>query len=112
MKKFNLVKIMVRAWELKKSNTHNYTFATCLKLAWAEAKGAKCYTFPLENERASITSYIVKLGKQLRAGLDDEHAQHKYDILREALLRPCDKSGIAVMDGKMVGLCKYAVRNA
>lgn len=37
MKKYNLSKIMRRAWEIKKEHTGNI-FAICLKLAWEEAK--------------------------------------------------------------------------
>lgn len=104
--KNRLSTIMHRAWELRKQYRH--TMATALRLAWAEAKGEKGYTFQLENHRASITSYINKLAK----AIIDEHAQHKYDTLRAALLAPVDALGIAVMGGKMIGLCKYAVRNA
>lgn len=103
---FNLSTIMRRAWELRKAYRH--TMTTALRLAWAEAKGQKGYTFQLENHRASITAYLMKLVK----AITDEHQQHKYDILRAALLIPVDTLGIAVMDGKMIGLCKYAVRNA
>lgn len=54
----------------------------------------------------------MKLGRLIRSGLDDIHALHKYDILRAALLKSIDSVGVAVMDGKTVGLCKYAIRNA
>ena len=108
--KYNLATIMFRAWELHREK--GYTFSTSLKLAWAEAKGQKAYAFRLENERASISSYLTKLRNALLAGLEDIHEQHKFDILRAALLASCDNQGIAVMDGKTVGLCKYAVRNA
>ena len=37
MKKYNLKKIMKRAWEIKKENKKNL-FAMCLKMAWEEAK--------------------------------------------------------------------------
>ena len=40
------------------------------------------------------------------------HDAHKLEILRAALLLPVDAVGVAVADGKTVGLCKYAVRNA
>ena len=105
--KFNLVSIMRRAWELRK--VKGYTLRTALKLAWAEAKGCKFYAFNLENSRASISSYLVKL---IRAGFSDIHDLHKHDALRAALLLPCDALGVAVMDGKTCGLCKYAVINA
>lgn len=77
--KYNLTAIMRRAWKLRREGRHS--FPTCLKLAWAEAKGRKAYAFRLEDARA-------------------------------ALLAPVDAFGVAVMDGKTVGLCKYAVRNA
>ncbi len=50
--------------------------------------------------------------KQMHAGLDDIHALHKFNCLRAALLKGVDALGVAVMDGKSVGLCKYAIRNA
>lgn len=104
--KFNLATIMRRAWELRRA--HGYTMMTALRIAWAEAKGERVYTFNLENARACITAYLLKLAQAIH----DEHDAHKYDILRAALLTPCDAAGIAVMCGKSVGLCKYAVRNA
>ena len=80
--KYNLRAIMCRAWEIRRGTRH--TFVTALKLAWAEAKGERVYTFNLENARACIT----------------------------ALLAPVDAAGVAVLDGKTVGVCKYASRNA
>lgn len=108
--KYNLSAIMRRAWELRK--VRGLTLCTALKLAWAEAKGNRVYTFPLEAERAAISAYLVKLGKALHNGLDDIHAVHKYDCIRAALLAGVDALGLAVLDGKSVGLCKYAIRNA
>ena len=108
--KYNLQQIMRRAWALRRERS--LTLCTALKIAWAEAKGEKVYTFNLEAERAAISSYIAKLAKQIRAGLDDIHVLHKFDCLRAALLKSVDALGIAVMDGKSVGLCKYAIRNA
>ena len=105
--KFNLRCIMTRAWELRRSK--GYTLCTSLRLAWAEAKGEKRYTFRLEDARAAISAYLVKL---IRAGFANIHDEHKHDALRAALLLPCDALGIAVMDGKTCGLCKYAMRNA
>ena len=105
--KYNLAGIMCRAWALRRAN--GYTLSTALKLAWGEAKGVKLYTFNVESERAGITAYIVKA---MRAGLTDIHEQHKVEHLRAALLAPCDRLGVAVLDGKTVGLCKYALRNA
>ena len=104
---FNLSKIMRRAWELRKAK--GYTLCTALRLAWAEAKGSKLYAFRLEDARAAISAYLVKL---IRAGFADIHEQHKHDALRAALLLPCDAQGVAIMDGKTCGLCKYAARNA
>ena len=103
---YNLTQIMKRAWEMRRQYRH--TMATALRLAWAEAKGQKGYTFQLENHRASITAYMVKLGKAIA----DIHDQHKHETLTAALLAPVDALGIAVLSGKAVGLCKYACRNA
>ena len=103
---YNLSTIMLRAWELRRER--GFTLATALRLAWREAKGGNGYTFKLENARAMITAYLVKLIK----AVEDIHDLHKVEILRAALLLPCDVDGIVVTDGKMVGLCKYAVRNA
>lgn len=108
--RYNLRQIMSRAWALRKERS--LTLCTALKLAWAEAKGQRAYPFNLEAERVAISAYVAKLGKALRAGLDDIHALHKYDILRAALIKGIDALGIAVLDGKTVGLCKYAIRNA
>lgn len=105
--KYNLRQIMRRAWALHRER--GFTLMTALRLAWGEAKGVKLYTFNVESERAGITSYIVKA---MRAGLTDIHEQHKVEHLRAALLAPCDRLGVAVLDGKTVGLCKYALRNA
>ena len=102
----NLKDIMLRAWELRKAK--GYTMATALRLAWREARGEKGYTFKLENARALITAYLVKLIRNVQ----DIHDQHKVDILRAALLLPVDALGVAVTDGKTVGVCKYAMRNA
>ena len=103
---YNLAQIMRRAWQIRKEK--GFSMMTALRLAWAEAKGEKAYTFNMENARAQITAYLLKLA----AAILNIHDQHKYDILRSALLLSCDCDGLAVMDGKMVGLCKYAVKNA
>ncbi|MBR2390279.1 MAG: hypothetical protein IKA94_05725 [Mogibacterium sp.] len=108
--KYNLQQIMCRAWVLRRERS--LTLCTALKIAWAEAKGEKVYTFNLEAERAAVSAYVMKLGRLIRSGLDDIHALHKYAILRAALLKSIDSVGVAVMDGKTVGLCKYAIRNA
>ena len=68
--KYNLAHIMRRAWGLRRTTRHS--FRTCLRLAWAEAKGQKAYTFNMENARASISAYLVKLA----AALVDIHQQH------------------------------------
>lgn len=104
--KYNLTDIMRRAWEMRKD--HGYTMMTALRLAWREAKGEKGYTFKLDNARALITAYLMKLIRNVQ----DIHDQHKVEILKAALLLPCDELGLAVTDGKTVGVCKYAVRNA
>ena len=105
-KMYNLAKIMRRAWEIRREK--GFTLATALRLAWREAKGEKGYAFKLDNARALITAYLVKLMGQIA----DIHDAHKVEILRAALLLPCDAHGIAVADGKTVGVCKYAMRNA
>jgi len=102
----NLKNIMLRAWEMRR--VKGYTMATALRLAWREARGEKGYTFKLENARAMITAYLVKLIRSVQ----DIHDQHKVEILRAALLLPVDALGVAVTDGKTVGVCKYAMRNA
>ncbi len=104
--KYNLTTIMRRAWELRKGK--GYTMPTALRLAWMEAKGTKGYAFKLENARAQITAYLVKLMGRIA----DIHDQHKVEILRAALLLPVDSMGLAVTDAKTVGVCKYAIRNA
>ena len=108
--KYNLQQIMSRAWALRRERS--LTLCTALKIAWAEAKGNKVYTLNLEAERAAISAYVAKLAKLIREGLDDLHALHKLEILRAALLKSVDALGVAVLDGKSVGLCKYAIRNA
>lgn len=108
MKRFNLVQIMRRAWEIKRDPRHVYSFGTCLKLAWAEAKGGKLYGVNVEAVRAQVTSYILRLMRNIR----DEHDVHKLEALRAALLAPIDRHGIAVLDGKTAGLVRYAVQHA
>ncbi len=104
--KYSLTAIMRRAWTLRREK--GYTMATALRLAWREAKGMKGYAFKLENARAQISAYLVTLMDRIA----DIHDQHKVEILRAALLLPVDAMGLAVTDGKTVGVCKYAVRNA
>ena len=111
--RINLSDLMRSAWQRFRSEGNRFTFATCLKLAWMEAKGSRRATpSGWRAERAAITAYLMKLVKLVRAGLADIHQQHKVEILRAALLRSVDAQGIAVLDGKTVGICKYAVRNA
>ena len=105
--KYNLQQIMRRAWQIRREKGH--TLCTALKIAWAEAKGGKLYTFRMEDNRASISAYLMKL---IRSGFASIHDQHKHDTLRAALLLACDANGVATMDGKTCGLCKYAARNA
>ena len=99
--------VMIRAWAIRKEN--GYSMSVALRLAWAEHKGIKGYVFNLENVRAQITAYILKLINQV---VRDEHEDHKLAILKAALLTKVDAHGYTVLDGKSVGLCKYAVRNA
>lgn len=101
--KYNLRQIMARAWAIRKEK--GFSLMTALRLAWKEAKGGKGYAFNLEAARAAITAYLVGLVVQ------NIHDQHKRETLLEALQTPCDREGLAVLDGKAVGLCKYAVRN-
>ncbi len=112
MKKINLRALMLEAWQRFKAEGNEYTFATCLKLAWCTAKGYKGYTFHLDPERAAITAYLLKLVKRIKEGLADIHEQHKAEIIRAALLRSEDRNGVSVHDGKTVGILKYAIRNA
>lgn len=107
--KEKLSSIMRRAWALYRLNAGN-RFGECLRQAWEEAKNPeeRRYTFALENARASITAYLVKLVGAVK----DVHDMHKLEILRRALLRPMTADGLASMPGKEIGLCKYAVRNA
>lgn len=110
--KYNLSNLMRSAWQRFKDAANRYTFATCLKLAWCEAKGYKGYTFHLEAERAAVTAYLLKLVQLIRSGAADIHDEHKAEIIRAALLRTVDAAGLTVHDGKTVGILKYAVRNA
>ena len=110
--KINLSNLMRDAWRRYKEEGNHHTFATCLKLAWMAAKGGKGYCFHLEAERAAITAYLLILIRLIREGLADIHDEHKAEIIRAALLRSVDRNGIAVLDGKTVGICKYAIRNA
>lgn len=108
--KYNLKAIMKRAWELYREARGG--FATCLKLAWHEAKGERAYTFDMAEGASAIRGYLVKLANVISSGAADIHQLHKRDILTAALTAPRDLFGVAVMDGKTVGLCKYAVRES
>lgn len=101
--RYNLRQIMSRAWAIRRER--GFSLMTALRLAWKEAKGGKGYAFNMENARASITAFLMGLVVR------DIHDQHKREALLEALRTPCDGQGLAVLDGKTVGLCKYAVRN-
>ena len=51
--KYNLRAIMCRACEIRRGTRH--TFVTALKLAWAEAKGERAYTFnPVSYTRLDV----------------------------------------------------------
>ena len=110
MKKFDMSAIMRNAWNIRRERS--VAMSTAMKLAWSEAKGCKMYFFNLDANREAVRGYLVKLGAALEAGLSDIHQVHKFDILATALDYPMDKEGVAVVDGKTVGLLKYAVRNA
>lgn len=99
--------IMKRAWEIRKERAR-MTMGTALRLAWAEHRGEKLYTFRLEDVRAQVSSYLVKLIRNVQ----NIHDEHKVEALRAALMAKVDRFGVAVLDGKTVGLCRYAVRNA
>lgn len=102
--KYNLRQIMRRAWEIRREK--GFSLMTALRLSWKEAKGGKGYAYYLEGARAQISAYLAALAVQTI------HDQHKRETLLEALKTPCDASGLAVLEGKAVGLCKYACRNA
>lgn len=59
MKKYDLSKVMKRAWELKKENTKNI-FSVCLQISWKEIKeGAKMrkeITKDYENNTLTLTT--------------------------------------------------------
>ena len=69
--RINLSSLMRSAWQRFRTGEGRFTFATCLKLAWMEAKGQKGYTFHMEAERAAVSAYLMKLVKLARAGLAD-----------------------------------------
>lgn len=105
--KYNMKNIMTTAWNIVREK--GMTMKTALKLAWREAKGmTKGYAVRVEDVRPQITSYIMKLVKNIK----DIHDEHKLEALKAALLAPIDAKGIAVLDGKTTGLVKYAVKNA
>lgn len=102
-----LKSIMRRAWEIRRERAR-MTMGTALRLAWAEHRGEKLYTFRLEDVRPQISAYLVKLIRNVQ----NIHDSHKVEILRNALSVKVDALGVAVLDGKTVGVCRYAVRNA
>lgn len=58
--RYNLSAIMKKAWEIKKENKENI-FSLCLKIAWAEAKGA------VETEAKITKDYIIEKLEEKRA---------------------------------------------
>ena len=97
---------MQRAWELRRM--HGYTLETAMRIAWAEMKGVHLYAMHLGQEaRHSISLYLAEL---LANHLEGAHDYSKYQTLRAALALPEDAEGVTVMNGKMCGLCKYAVK--
>ncbi len=69
MAKYNLSKIMKRAWEIKKENTDNI-FGECLKMAWVETKA------PAVKSKKELI--IGKLGKMAEAA--EERYVFKYAV--------------------------------
>ena len=53
MKKYNLSKIMKRAWEIKRENNENL-FAICLQLAWEEARVNRVQAFLLNDKKNKV----------------------------------------------------------
>ena len=101
--KYDLRQLMARAWAIRREK--GFSLMTALRLAWREAKGGKGYAYNLETARASISAFLAALVVQTI------HDQHKREALLQALKTPCDREGLAVLDGKTVGLCKFACRN-
>lgn len=102
----NMSNLMKRAWAIRRERT--CTMSTALKLAWGEARGVKLYSYRLTEALAAIKAYCLKLAECIA----DIHDVHKLDILTAVQTAKVDSEGVAVLDGKTVGLCKYAVRNA
>ena len=112
MKKFDMSQIMTRAWAIVKEKALD--ISTALRLAWFEAKsGIKAYAFRMnETRRAAVETYLTALGCAILSGeTDDVHEIHKHNIIRQALQAPV-KNGTAILDGKSVGLLKFAMRQA
>ena len=75
MKKYNLSKIMKRAWEMKRSyHCRALTFAQCLKKSWAEAKNE--YQNSLVPEKftdgmeITVDGYTRTLNRWTKGGYD------------------------------------------
>lgn len=98
----NLKNIMLRAWDLRRSD--GCSMAEALRMAWAEVKAAT-YAVHMQEKRESVVSCLAKLV------ITDIHQQHKADILRAAL-RADMVDGVAMLWGKAAGLVSWAVRNA
>ena len=112
MKKYNLSQIMTRAWQIIRETGTD--LSTALRLAWYEAKTGvkKAYTFQMnESRRAMIEAYTAQLTCSIIEGNADIHEIHKGNIIRAALQAPI-KNEIIILDGKSVGLLKYALRQA
>ncbi len=78
MAKYNLSRIMTRAWEIKKENTDNI-FGECLKMAWAEAKA------PAEKTKKELI--IEKLEKMAEA------AEERYNYIYTVYVSEWKKYG-------------------
>lgn len=98
----NLKNIMLRAWDLRRSD--GCSMAEALRLAWAEVKSAT-YAVHMDEKRESVSSCLAKLV------VSSIHDLHKADILRAALRAEC-VDGIVYMCGKWAGLVKWAAAHA
>ena len=67
MKKYNLSKIMKRAWEIKKEDCKNI-FGKCLKIAWEEAKN------PVEKSEKEIL--VDRLNKKAEEENNHNNGYH------------------------------------
>ena len=81
-------------------------------IATAKTGVKKAYTFQMnESRRAMIEAYTAQLTCSIIEGNADVHEIHKGNIIRAALQAPI-KNEIIILDGKSVGLLKYALRQA